>query len=102
MVRRRTAYIVRFAGIHIVFMAELLVAADNRCVLCSNDALQSLHELTKDCNACFGRQDEWSCAIVSMAPDRWTKSHWADAFDGEVVALLHDGDSVFLEVNGMR
>jgi hypothetical protein len=91
---KKTAYIMRFAGIHVVFMVELRIAADDCCVSSPDDTLQSLHELTKDCNASFRRQHEWSRSIFSMGSDRLTESHWADAFDGDVVVLLHSADFV--------
>jgi hypothetical protein len=89
-----------FAGVHIVFMAELLVAADDRRILRTNNALESLHKLAKDCNARLWRQDKWCRSVLSVGSDRRTESHRANAFDGDVVALLHTVGSVSLEANG--
>jgi hypothetical protein len=36
-----------------------------------------------------------------MGSDRWTESHRADAFDGDVVALLHYVGYVSLGANGI-
>ena len=88
------AYIMRFAGIHVIFMVELRITADHCCVFSSDDTFQSLHELTENYNAGLGRQDKWGRPVFSIGSDRLTESHWADAFDGGVVVLLHDLGSV--------
>jgi hypothetical protein len=98
--RRWRTYIMRFARIHIVFMLKLGITAHDCCILRPDDALQSLHELAKDSNARLRRQNKWSRSILSMAPDRWTKSCWADAFNGGLVVLLHSVELVSLEVGG--
>ena len=90
----RTTYIMRFAWIHIVFMAKLRIAADDCCVFGPDDTFQSLHKLAKDCNASLRRQDKWGRSVFSIGPDRLTESHWADAFDGDVIVLLHVVGSV--------
>lgn len=72
----------RFAGIHVIFMLKLVIAAHDRRILVPNDALQALHELAKYFETGFRWQGEWSCSIFSMCSDRLTKCHRADAFDG--------------------
>lgn len=84
----------RFAGIHVIFMVELRIAADDCCVFSPDNALKSLHELTKGCNASLRRQDKWSRSVFSMGSNRLTESHWADAFDGDAVVLFHSADFV--------
>ena len=93
-IKNRTTHIVRFAWIHVVFMAKLRIAADDCCVFSPDDAFQSLHELAKDCNASLRRQDKWGRSVFSIGSDRLTESHWADAFDSDVVVLLHSGSFV--------
>ena len=79
----------RFAGIHVIFMVELRIAADDCCVFGTDDTFQSLHELTENCNARLRRQDKWGRSVFSIGSDRLTESHWADPFDGDIVFLFH-------------
>lgn len=94
MERRKIAYIMRFAGIHVIFMVELRITADDCCVFSSDDSFQTLHELPEDCNARLRRQDKWGRSVFSIGSDRLTESHWADAFHRDVVVLLHSVESV--------
>jgi hypothetical protein len=70
-----------FAGILVVFMLKLVVAAHDCGILRPNDVFDALHELAKDFEAGLGRQDEWRCPVLRIGSDGLTISHWADAFD---------------------
>jgi hypothetical protein len=80
--RRSCTHIMCFAGVHVVFVLKLVVAAHDCCIFRPDDVGNALHELAKDFEAGFRRQDEWSRPVLSMSSFGLTESHWTDAFDG--------------------
>jgi len=84
-------YIVCFAGIHVVFMLKLVVAAHDCGIFAPDDVLHALHELAEDFKAGLWRQDKRSCSVVGVRSDRLTECHWADALDRHGLVELHGG-----------